>query len=487
MAVIFDDKKLIPGPTVSISKSYNRIGGDEGEIISSSYEVTLNGTLVAFKGSPNSLGVFWDQSGYPPDESIDPDSRLGAITRKQRALRTLFSAANEGKTLEIQSDDGSQPLKMYPKIINISFPEGLWHTLCPYTITFSVDKIYPLEESFTYNIISASETWALEPQDTPENFNIETNNALQTSSYYRLTHSLSAQGRRSFDDLGNLVQQPWQAAKEWVISRLGVNQTIINSSGVNNLPAYYTGKDHFRTENTDILNGSHAVNETWLLTSGIAIEDFTVSINNDINTPFATIDVNGSVRGLEIKDSDMQLITSRYENASSYYDNILPSIFPRAQTIYGGQPLNALPVNTNIGRNPANGTINYSYQYNARPSGLITGALSENINVSYTDGGESFASVFAIGRARGPVLQELSTKEAKTKSLSIDAVLPSNLNPNNLIGSFSFPEATVSDIVSQLNPVNEGAVKSFASPANKNWSPITGQLSYSVTWTYEVE
>lgn len=485
MAVIFDDKKIIPGPTVSITKNYTRVGGDEGEIVSSNYDVVLNGTLVAYKGSPNSSGVFWDQSGYPPDENIEIDSRLGAIARKQKALREMFSAANEGKTLEIQSDDGSQPLKMHPKIININFPEGLWHTLCPYTITFSVDKIYPIEESFDFNIVSASESWSLEPQDTPENFNIETNNQFETSSYYRLTHNLSAQGRRSYDENGNLVQQPWQSAKEWVISRLGINQTIVNSSGVNNLPGYYTGKDHFRTENTDVLNGSHSVNETWLLTSGNAIEDFTVNISNDINSPFAIVDVNGSIRGLEEKDSNMKITTTRYQNAETYYSGVLPSIFSRAQTVYGTKPLNSLPVNTNVGRNPANGTINYSYQYNGRPSGLIEDALSENINVAYTDGGQSFASVFAIGRIKGPVLQDLGTAEAKTKSLSIEAVLPSDLDKDDLINSFMFPESKISYIVDQLNPLNEGAVKSFASPASKNWSPITGQLSYNVTWTYE--
>jgi hypothetical protein len=485
MAVIYDGKKIIPGPTVSITKSYNRLGGEESELVSSSYEIVLNGTIVAFKGSPNSSGVFWDQSGYPDDEDIQMDSRLGAITRKQKALRELFSKDNEGKALEIQSDDGSQPLKMYPKIISVSFPDGLWHTICPYTITLSANQIFPLEESFEYNISSASESWSLEPQDTPENFNIETNNAFQTSSYYRLGHNVSAQGLRIFDENGNVVKQPWESAKDWVISRLGINQQIVNSSGVNNLPSYYTGKDHFRTEEVDIINGSYSVNETWLLTSGNAIEDFTVSITSDINSPYKVVDVNGSIRGLEEKDSNMFITKTRYENASEYYEQVSSKFFSRAQTIYNSNILNSIPVNTNIGRNPANGTINYSFQYNTRPSGIIEGALSENINVSYTDGGQSFASVFAIGRLKGPVLQALGTTEAKTKSLSIEAVFESSLNPSNLIQSFSFPESKISDIVSQLNPINEGAEKSFASPASKNWSPITGQLSYQITWTYE--
>ena len=486
MPVLYDEKQLIPGPTVSITRNYNRVGGEEGEIVSSNYEIVLNGTLVAYKGSPNSLGAFfWGSDGYPEDENISMDGRLGAITRKQTALRELFSKENEGKALEIQSADGSEPLKMYPKILSVSFPEGLWHTICPYTITLSANQIFPLEETFEYNILSASESWSLEPQDTPENFNVETNNSFQTSSYYRLGHNVSAQGIRVYDIDGDLIKEPWQSAKDWVISRLGINQQIVNSSGVNNLPAYYTGKDHFRTEEVDILNGSYSVNETWLLTSGNAIEDFTISIASDINNPYSTVDINGSVRGLEEKDSDMKITKTRYENASEYYETVTPKFFSRAQTIYSGIILNSNPVNTNVGRNPANGTINYSFQYNSRPSGIIQDALSENINVNYTDGGDSFASVFAIGRSRGPVLQPLGTAEAKTKTLSIEAVFQPSLDPNDLISSFAFPENKISSIVSQLNPINEGATKSFKSPAAKNWSPITGQLSYSVTWTYE--
>ena len=484
MPVIYDSKKIIPAPVITINKSYNRLAGDESEIVSSSYEVTLNGTLLAYKGSPNSSGVFWDQNGYPPDETVLMDSRLAALNKKQQALELLFSHENEGKLLEIQSDDGSLPMKMYPKILNVSFPENLRHTTLNYTITLSCDKIFPLQETFDYDIVSASETWVLEPQETPENFNVETNNAFQTSSYFRLTHSLSAQGRRTFDEDG-LVREAWQSAKNWAIANLGINNEIVQSSGVNNLPSYYTGKDHFRSENIDILAGQYAVTETWLLTSGNVIEDFTASVTTDINGPYATVSIDGSIRGLEEKNPDMSIIKTRYENAVEYYEQLKSKIFSRAQITFGEYPLHSLPISTNVGKNPANGTINYNYQYNSRPSGLIEDALSENITVSYTDGGNSFASVFAIGRLKGPVLQPLGTAEAKTKTLSIEAVLPQNLDRNNLISSFSFPEGKISDIVSQLNPINEGATKSFAGPAQKSWSPITGDLLYSVTWTYE--
>lgn len=486
---IFDDKLLIPCPLVTIQKNYVRIGGEQGEIVSSNYDVTLNGTIVAYKGSPNSDGVFWDTSGYPPDENIPTESRLASILSKQKAIQELFNKNNEGKTLEIQSDDGSQPLKMYPKIVNVAFAENIWHDVCPYTITLSVDRIFPLEEEFEFNINSASETWSLEPQEVPESYDLETN-TVSHYNYFKLIHNVSAEGIRLYDEDGNLIKEPWQSAKDWCLSRLGITNAsnIIASSGVNYIPSSFTGKDHFRSENADTAAGQFSVVETWTLTSGYAIEDFNISQVNSINDALPTITIDGSIKGLEVKGSGMEVLTTRYQNAESYFNNIKDfKLFNRAQTVFGSKPLNSIPISTNISRNPLNGVINYNYEYNARPSGLIPGALSEIINVNYTDGGESFASVFALGRKDGPVLQDLGTKEARTKTLNIDAILEVDFNPNNLIGTFSFPYHKISDIVNELDPVNEGAYISFRSPDSRNYTPATGVLNYSVTWTYEEE
>lgn len=484
--VIYNGARLIPAPFVTIQKTYNRLGGAEGEIVSSEYSIVLEGTVMAWKGSPNSNGTFWTLGGEPPDENIAVDSRLKAILEKQEALRGLFSAGNDGKKLEIQSDDGSQPLIIYPKILDITFPQDAWFEKCNYTIQLSADKVYPLtDDDFPFNILSASETWSLDPENTPESYSLQTNNQLQTASYFRLTHSLNAQGRRSYEADGTVVKEPWENAKDWVISKLGIDQDIVASSGVNNLPSYYTGKDHFRAESIDVTGGSFAVNETWLLTSGNVIEDFTVSIARDISNPVTSVTVDGSIRGLEEKNGDMQVTTSRFSNADSYFSGIQTTIFQRAQSSYGSKPLHSDPVNYNIGKNPANGTVSYNYSYNTRPSGLITNALSEVINVGYMDGGDKFASVFVLGRKAGPVLQGLGSTDGKSKNLSIEAVFEPDLDPSNILTSFQFPYSRISGVVEQLNPENEGATKVFRSPAQKSYDPINGRLSYNITWSYE--
>lgn len=102
--VIFNGQAIIPAPFVSISKQYET--ADDGTVVGSLYQITLKGDIIAWKGSPNSTGGFWTQTGYPPDEtSMTVTEMFGAITRKNSALRSLFSA--QGALLELQPPDGS--------------------------------------------------------------------------------------------------------------------------------------------------------------------------------------------------------------------------------------------------------------------------------------------------------------------------------------------------------------------------------------------
>src|SRR5690606_4343088 len=159
MPVSYGENKLIPAPLVVMNKQY--VKGGDGTNIGSTFTVTLNGTLVAWKGSPTASGTFWTNSGYPPDESIVSDSRHKALLRKQEALRRLFS--QEGLSLEFTPWDGGAALKCNPRVISIDFPEGMWFDRCEYTITLEADNILGLinpegEDNFDYFLQAADES-----------------------------------------------------------------------------------------------------------------------------------------------------------------------------------------------------------------------------------------------------------------------------------------------------------------------------------------
>lgn len=483
--VSYDGKKLIPAPLVSISKSYQTTG--DGRKIGAVYTIVVNGTMVAYKGSPNSAGTFHILSGYPDDEGVANASRLKAILVKQQAIRDLFSV--DGLSFEIQSMDGSQPMKCNPRVISVDVPEGLWYDTAPYTVTLEADLIYPInEDEFTEYINSAEETWGVETDDSR-------GESESISRVYTLSHSVSAQGKRYFDETGTLVKPAWQQAREYVLSRLGFDSQIALASGVLNLPSYYAGYNHLRTQNIDEEGGGFSVTETWILTSGTALEDFSVSKQTSLQDGLEHVSIEGNVVGLEQRNSDMSLSISKYSNALTKFATASGLAFSRAQN-YGGATLNIVPVATTIGRNPIAGTINYSFEFDNRPSNIISGARSELITISDNMAGDVFASIPVLGRARGPVLQDINTITQTEKSLSIELFVDRasfgtntltdiknafNNNPRvNPVTSGQF-----ANIVAAANPLNNGFTTVFTNPPQENWIPKTGQYSYTISWTYQ--
>jgi len=495
-SVSYNGSRLIPAPFVSVSKNYETTG--DGEIIGSTFQLTITGTIVAFKGSPNSSRVFHTTSGFPADEVIATDARLGAIFRKQEAIRELF--ADQGKSMEFQSADGSQPMKCNPRLVGpIEFSSDTWFDRCEYTINLqcdelSVNGVSQGEDAFTEYISSASETWSIETsEDQPE--------GLGSNRTYRLTHSLSATGKRFFDDTGALVRPAWENARLWVLPKLGFDSDIALSSGVNNLPTYYQGLNHVRGENIGENTGEFSVTETWIMASGTSLEDFTINTRGDLDSGLTNVSIEGSIRGLETRDSNFNITSTKYDNAVTKFTAASGLALTRAQS-YSGITLNISPNSTTIGRNPLNGNISYTFEYNDRPSNLLTSAKSESISINESFGVDVFASIGVLGRAIGPVLQGLGSKQALTRSLNIEAVYGSDYigdgnAASRLITKHPRTDPTrnteIQAVVDAANPILSGATNnigqvattSYVNNQSDNWDATGGRYTYQVEWTYE--
>jgi len=473
--VSYDSKKLIPAPQLAITKTFNKSG--DGTIIGTTYQLVLTGDLIAYKGSPDSLRVFWDQTGYPPDEAIEADGRLAALLRKQEALRDLFSA--HGRELYIQSADGSEPLKCNPRINDITFSEGIWFDRISYTITMEADKVYPIvENEFDAQISDASESWNIETDDG-------TVEGVGMPRTYRLTHSLNATGKLYYDELGNETTA-WHNARAYVIPLLGMNNSFLLSSGVKDLPSYYGGYNHIRSENIDVKAGSYGVTETWILASGSALEDFTVQILSTSESNRQNVKINGTVTGLEVRNSNLGLTTSKYANAETKFTAVSGLAFSRCQ-IYSGYDLNLYPLSETIGKNPVNGVITYDFEYDNRPYNLIPGALAEKITINDILPNELVAIIPVLGRTAGPVLQPINTSQETTRTLSVEFVLRSRVDFTDLTAAFNTarPTSLVNTIKDAADPIEAGYSTSYIQNDRETWEPITGRYSREITWVYQ--
>lgn len=473
--VSYGSMRLIPGPFVDIQKTYQTT--QDGEKIGSIFNISVQGTICVDKGSPNSSGEFYTGSTYPADETIAAESRLGAILRKQKALRALFDA--DGLSFEIQSADGSAPLKCNPRIVSIDFQQDIWFNRCEYTINMEADSLLindlPVEDGFTDKILSASENWSFDTDEERNGWDAST---------YRLTHSINAQGKRFFNADTSLSMPAWQQARNWVQNRLGFDSTFASSSGLNNLPSYYNGYNHIRNEQIDELGGTYSVVESWVLSSGTAIEDFEVNISNQAGA-YTQVSLQGSIRGLDEKDSNHQLVHSRIYNAEAKWSGVQNILLSRAQD-YSGFSLNITPLSTSIGKNPVAGTIQYSYQFDNRPSNSISGTISETISIIDSRGVDVFAVIPVLGRQEGPVLQGINTFREKTRSLNMELVFsPINgtfierLSTNHPMHKYP-TSGQITDIISGLTPIG---YQVFIANNEETWDGV--RFSKQIQWVYE--
>lgn len=512
--VMYDGKRIIPAPLVTINKEYQRSG--DGQKISPKFSLTISGTLFAYKGSPMSDGTFWSAGGYPSDEDVDADSRLSAIERKTEALRQLF--ATDGLELEFQSADGTAPIKCNPIIESINFPEGRWFDRATYTINVSTNRLSggtlvgDNEENlgdFDFNITSASENWSLQSNEQAqgvslslgEGSNPPSNNDSRT---YTLTHTINATGQLTFESDGSIAQPAWKNARDFVTARAGYSSDAISqallpigagpydpSAGAPDAPdnpgAPY---NHTRSITYDEVAGTFNLTESWTIANQNYLEQFTVTTTEASDTGVKRVGISGTVTGLyERSANSVSDTVTGYENADAAWSTIQGLLITRAQNYSGIPVLNTVPVTATVGRNPASGVINYTYEYDNRPSNIITGSRSEVIAVTNNWGVNVFAEQAIIGRALGPKLQDIGTYQSLKRGLSIEVVLdPVSGMPDNLITGFTGPpSAAMTDIQSIVDAANPNTYLStcFVSNQTDNWNPLTGRYSYSVEWTYE--
>lgn len=482
--VSFAGHRLIPAPRPSLTKTF--LYTPDGTVIGSQWAVTVNGLFLANMGAPTagsgvngSYGSQYDLGGYPADENITSDTQnLGYIIRKQENIRELFSSNNNNKLFEVQSADGTPPMKFNFRIEQLSFPEQgpiQWFNTCDYSVQGTAEFLYingqpQSEDTFDGYISSASETWSVETTEESEGLNLPRT--------YRLTHSVSAVGRRIYDETGTLVKPTYEQARDYVLPKLGLDSYFTSSSGVKDLPSTYIGFNHLINENIDKLGGEYSVTETWLLASGSALEDFTVNSVNSINDGLVSVTINGTINGLELRDSNQSIVSYKIDNAESKFNSVSGLLFGRAQS-YSGYSLNITPTSVTIGKNPVTGVISYDYQFNNRPTNFVSDAKYESIEIIDDFGGSLIAAISVPFRVEGPVLQDIGTKKESTRTLNIELIL----GPQNTLLVPTSIDSDVATIIDQAAPA--GVYQSFLVDNTQAWNPKEGRLSITKTWLYE--
>jgi len=198
--------------------------------------------------------------------------------------------------------------------------------------------------------------------------------------------------------------------------------------------------------------------------------------------------------------------TTSQNNTVSSGDDVIPNAPQIRNPIYvKEQQLNVIPISTSEAHNIQKGSISYNYQFDNKRN-ICTGVLSSNVTVDTNFPTDVFAEAFVLGRALGPVLQNLGTITSAKKSISIEVkVIPprdiDGYSMNNVtcplyVGGNIYQ--TITGIANSLKPYgdqttalgykndsvnNKGHV--YTSTDSENWNPIDGSYSLQLSFTYQ--
>ncbi|MAR66106.1 MAG: hypothetical protein CL833_02530 [Crocinitomicaceae bacterium] len=258
-------------------------------------------------------------------------------------------------------------------------------------------------------------------------------------------------------------------------------------------------------ENTLTVNDTFLAfpqDQTYGRPTGYAATDsFDISSDFSIEEGNGTITLNGTVQGYPSYEISFdgtfypQAGKTSFENASGYFTAALGSTFPtRAAAIYSGNladniqgkasaPLNTGdPLSVSYSYNIKEGTVGYAVTYNNRPANCLDGVLSENISATKNVGVPVIASHTVLGRAAGPILQDIGTKTANTFDLSIEAVV---LPPTGCVAASAFDYSPDYDaVVGNVETTTLSGTTYFRTADNETFDPKIGRYSRSVSWIY---
>ena len=433
-------------------------------------------------------------------------------------VESLKTQLNQDGRLFVVACNNSPILSGYPKIngYTINNQTDNYTRRANYTIELEMPGLtgnddYNGPSGFPPYIESATESWDVEFADDRTQFDWTLPGGTAEKFGYKVavTHTVDVKARLNYTGV-TTANTPWDDARRYASGLLGFDNDLVTLSGILGLPhtisGYFTSYDvfnNFRRVSTNKTDGSINVVETFVVSpSGAdslpnnAIETFDISVNQQDG--MYLVNVNGNIEGLaktQYTPSGMYVVSSKFAAASGYYKTVASRMYERAKAAYNAvvtgtcaRSLNPILSSRTVGINPIEGTISYDYVYDTTVEGCITGTciISKSISINDTLESDVFAPQTVPGRALGPILQDIGTRTAKVRNISVELVVvpPSSCDtiteiykpvPTGAIQNFV--DMVSGDLVS-----NYGSV--FTSDNSQSWNFTQGRYSKNISFTY---
>lgn len=504
------------GPMPRYSINRENLSTGDGTFMGTKFTINVTGTAVI-----NSVDDNQDITVKGQRQS----RVMGEALTSLQMLREKFPNQGTGK-LEISPYGGLPNIITFndAKLLSVDLPEQNEESAGVQTLEYSfVFEAYeevsqntntgssgaPVKPS--YKLSSVEENWELSEADglfyKGDSPNSANDNLHKT---YTLTHTVSATGLKKYEAPGSLATdgEAFRQAVLWVKTRLVTDprveitedlmgdETFFQSKflpiemnmpekpdelgfNLKNGSVAYKGYNHTRSVSSDQNAGSYSVTDTWVISQESFESTHSLEFNFEggASVEGATVSATATFQGLSALTSDNTKV-DKYAGALKAFGIVKPLIPNLAKKTYedsgGAFALNTdLKISESVAHNKVAGTVTYSVSFNDYDRPKITDAVSENVTISYNnDQGEQklIAILQVIGRANGPIIQDIQTTPISSRTITVDAVMKrGSAKPNG--------EAAIAP----YRPTNSNR---FLTTSTESWNPNTRAYNKSETWEF---
>ncbi len=405
---------LNPKPFVSVD--IENEFKENGKLKKSTRVVTVKGKIFAWDGKEN--------YGSPQP---DDDARLAIIHSKYlEAEVQVIHLINEifASISGLQAVHLITPAKLRSKTFEIS----AGNLYGEYTIAVEKTINQPPE---------VDESWSLDPAD-------------EYDRYVKITRTRSI----TLETSNEGVEANYKAAMDLIpVSNFGgasfIPSSISISGGRYNKTTVYS----VNTEKNSV-----ECTESWLLSSASALVDDTYTIKEGSDTVFKSASRQISIKGLESESGG-----TKYANALAKLAELAPNVEAGSSYTIGSVTGNVRSIS--IGKNEIAGTANISIEIS---EGIErAGELLRTVDVTDTGILDFYASIPAVGKSDGPILQRLGTKKQGTKTVNLTVLYKGGV----------YKEPDVEEYIPSF-----GAI--FVEKDEISYDERSGRITRNIVWTY---
>ena len=395
------------------------------------------------------------------------------------------------QTFKVQCDSESPWFNGPARVTNFSVQPRNEGDLYVNTASYSISLEMVSTTGFVYDnqpsgISAISEEWNIEFMDervagTSSGIDSGT---ISIAAAYNISHAVTVTAPFACSGGDGI-----NIAKTYLVSNFSnPDPNNAKSSGIF-FPSSLFYYNHYRVINQNIYEGTVSLNETWVATNDNkgALEEFDANVSISLDSNLATVSINGTIQGLASITYPGASGTPKLSNAVGYWHSTVKNaLYSRANTVYdsslfSGRSLNTIPVTRSYGYNTVAGTVTYNYEYNNRPVNCVANALAENITITESNPNDIFASLTVLGRANGPLYQQIGTIGPRTREIAIEAVLP--VGTGCSFAAFTAPTDYDSLIGTYETGLYNAYDQVFVNSETKTWNPKEGRFTFNKSWT----